>query len=59
VARGYRVLSPKSGFDDAALGAVRAWRFSAPQRPGPAETVYVYAVVGFRAPIVPTRRPPP
>lgn len=59
VPRGYRVLGPQSGFDDAALDAVRAWRFSAARSPGTAEPVYVYAVLGFRPPVVATRRPPP
>lgn len=50
--RGYRVLSAESGFDAAALAALRQWRFSASHAPDQPEPVYVYAVMGFRAPTV-------
>jgi TonB family protein len=57
--RGYRVLTPVSGFDDAALDAVRAWRFQAPRVVETPEPLFAYAVLGFRAPLAPaapTRR---
>ena len=50
--RGYRVLSAESGFDAAALAALRQWRFSASHAPDQPDPVYVYAVMGFRAPTV-------
>lgn len=44
-----RVVSPASPFDAAALDAVRRWRFALPRSsPRPV----VYAIVGFRAPVV-------
>jgi TonB family protein len=49
--REYRVLSSASGFDGAALDAVRTWRFTAPRSPDTPERVFVYAVLGFRAPL--------
>jgi hypothetical protein len=49
-ARGYRVVGTPTGFDSAALDAVRAWRF-APPRAADAERLFVYAVVGFRVPV--------
>jgi TonB family protein len=49
--RGYRVVSPGSGFDGAALQAVRTWRFAPPRAPAAADRVFVYAVFGFRAPV--------
>jgi outer membrane biosynthesis protein TonB len=55
--RGYRVVSPPSGFDNAALDAVRSWRFIAPDAPDAPERFFVYAVLGFREPVGPTRRP--
>jgi TonB family protein len=54
----HRVVSPPSGFDRAALDAVRAWQFDPPQRPEGPEPVFVYALVGFRAPVVVPTRPP-
>jgi hypothetical protein len=51
--RGYRVLSRGSGFDDAALDAVRAWRLRAPRAVETPEPLFVYAVLGFRAPLAP------
>ena len=51
--RGYRILGPASGFDSAALDAVRAWRFDAPAAPDGTDRIFVYAVLGFRTPIVP------
>jgi TonB family protein len=51
--RGYRTVGPVTGFDAAALDAVRAWRFDAPQAPDTPDPLYVYAVVGFRAPLAP------
>ena len=56
--RGYRVVSPASGFDGAALDAVRAWRFSTPRTVHAPEQVFVYAVLGFRAPLAPATPPP-
>jgi outer membrane biosynthesis protein TonB len=56
--RGYRVVSPASGFDGAALDAVRAWRFSTPRAVNALEPVFVYAVLGFRAPLAPATPPP-
>jgi hypothetical protein len=55
--RGYRVVSPASGFDGAALDAVRAWRFSTPRAVNAPEQVFVYAVLGFRAPLAPATPP--
>jgi hypothetical protein len=51
--RNYRIVGPPSGFDDAALDAVRAWRFGAPRTPDVGDPLFVYAVVGFRAPLAP------
>ncbi len=48
----YRILSPTSAFDEAALDAVRAWRFSAPRAADAADPLFVYAVLGFRGPVV-------
>lgn len=48
----YRVLGSKSGFDAAALEAVRSWRFGAPSLPRVPDVVYVYAIVSFREPVV-------
>ena len=47
----YRILGPASGFDDAALDAVRGWRFTAPRDPDLPERLFVYAVAGFRTPV--------
>jgi hypothetical protein len=55
--REYRILTPQSGFDSAALAAVREWRFTPPTNGPPA--LYVYAVLGFRSPMGPTARPRP
>ena len=52
VAREYRVMSPPSTFDSAALEAVRGWRFDYPREPT-GTPLFVYAVVGFREPITP------
>jgi TonB family protein len=49
----WRVVGPASGFDAASLDAVRAWRFDAPQAPDAPDPLYVYAVIGFRAPLAP------
>jgi hypothetical protein len=56
--RGYRIVSPPSGFDSAALAAARAWRFRAPDGPDTPERLFVYGVLGFREPVGPSRRPP-
>jgi TonB family protein len=53
--RNYRIVGPASGFDTAALDAARAWRF-APVTPDVADPLFVYAVVGFRAPLAPVTR---
>jgi hypothetical protein len=50
--RGYRLLSAESGFDAPALAALRQWRFAASHAPDQPDPVYVYAVMGFRAPTV-------
>ena len=55
--RGYRRLSPVSAFDSAALGAVRAWRFSVPRAIDAPEPLFVYAVLGFRTPLAPAPSP--
>jgi outer membrane biosynthesis protein TonB len=52
VPRGYKVLSPESGFDGAALDAVRLWRFAAPREPVQVDAFFVYAVLGFRPSVV-------
>jgi hypothetical protein len=49
----YRIVRPASGFDAAALDAVRAWRFGAPQTLDVPDPLFVYAMVGFRAPLAP------
>lgn len=55
--RNYRIVGPASGFDTAALDAVRSWRFGAPQAPEVPDRLFAYAVVGFRTPLAPgTRR---
>lgn len=54
----YRVVGPVSGFDEAALDAVRSWRFGPPQDSDVPETTFAYAVLGFRAPLtLPAVRP--
>jgi outer membrane biosynthesis protein TonB len=50
--RGYRIASPPSGFDAAALDAARAWRFAAPRATDVPDRLYVYGVLGFRHPVV-------
>jgi outer membrane biosynthesis protein TonB len=52
-----RVLTPPSGFDRAALDAVNGWRFDPPARPATAVPLFVYAILGFRAPVAPAARP--
>jgi TonB family protein len=55
---GYRIVGPASGFDAAALDAVRLWRFGAPQAADAKDRLFVYALLGFRAPLAPrTPRP--
>lgn len=51
--RAYRIVGPPSGFDSAALDAVRAWRFGTPAAADAPDPLFVYAVVGFRAPLAP------
>jgi outer membrane biosynthesis protein TonB len=51
--RGYQVITPASGFDGAALDAVKTWHFRSPSAPDTPDRVFVYAVLGFRAPVVP------
>jgi TonB family protein len=51
VVGGAKVISRPSAFDSAALNTVKSWRFGIPAKPGGAESIYVYAVVGFREPI--------
>ncbi|MGE3889184.1 MAG: TonB family protein [Vicinamibacterales bacterium] len=50
--REYRILGSKSGFDAAALEAVRSWRFGAPSLSRVPDPIYVYAIVSFREPVV-------
>ena len=53
----YRIVGPASGFDAAALDAVRSWRFVPPRDSSVPETTFAYAVLGFRAPLtLPTER---
>lgn len=52
--RGTRVVGASSGFDEAALDAVRRWRFTRARAPGVPSTMFVYGVLGFRAPLGPT-----
>ena len=47
----YRILSPASGFDDAALDVVRVWRFTAPPGGDVPERLFAYAIAGFRTPV--------
>jgi len=47
----YRIVGPASGFDDAALDAVRSWRFGPPQDSDVPDTIFAYALLGFRAPL--------
>lgn len=51
-ARELKVLGSPSGFDAAALAAVKSWRFGPPSTPGAADPQYVYAIVAFREPVV-------
>jgi TonB family protein len=50
--REYRALGSKSGFDSAALEAVKAWRFGPPSMPRMPDPVFTYAIVDFREPVV-------
>ena len=54
--REYHIITAASGFDSAALTAVKGWRFTPPAN-GPPK-LYVYAVLGFRSPTGSTVRPP-
>ena len=56
--RGTKVVGASSGFDEAALDAVKRWRFTPARAPGVPGTVFVYAVLGFRAPLGPASAPP-
>jgi TonB family protein len=49
--RSYRIVGPTSGFDSAALDAVRSWRFAPPQDSDVPDTLFAYALLGFRAPL--------
>jgi len=54
IARNWRVVgSGPSGFDSAALDAVRNWQFAAPRAADLPDILYVYAVLGFRTPLAP------
>jgi TonB family protein len=50
-----RIVGPESGFDDAAVGAAASWHFEPARRDGTAVPAFVYAVFGFREPVVITR----
>lgn len=54
--RALRVLTPRSGFDEAAREAARQWRFAPPTAPDAPDTLTAYAVFGFRTPVVPDQR---
>jgi TonB family protein len=45
-----RVMTPTSGFDDAALSSLRGWQFRPAKRDGRAAPASVYLVVFFRQP---------
>jgi TonB family protein len=47
----YRIVGPASGFDSAALQAVRTWRFAPPRDSDLPDTLFAYALLGFRAPL--------
>jgi TonB family protein len=49
--RDYRIVGAASGFDNAALAAVRTWRFAPPQDSKVPEPIFAYAVLGFREPL--------
>lgn len=49
--RNYRIVGPASGFDAAALDAVRSWRFGPPLDSDVPNTIFAYALLGFRAPL--------
>lgn len=49
--RHYRIVGPASGFDSAALDAVRSWRLAPPRDPNVPDTMFAYALLGFRAPL--------
>ena len=51
--RGYRVISPASGFDGAALDAAKSWRVSPPSAADTPDRLFVYVMFGFRGPVVP------
>jgi TonB family protein len=51
--RDFRLVSPVSGFDVAALDAVRKWRFRPARASEVPDRVFVYAVLGFRTPLAP------
>jgi TonB family protein len=46
------IVGPQSGFDSAALTAAASWRFKAAMRDGTPVPASVYAVFGFREPVV-------
>jgi protein TonB len=46
-----RIVQSASAFDQAALAAVRQWRFQPAQRAGTAVAAYVYIIFGFRQPV--------
>jgi hypothetical protein len=53
-----RISLAISGFDSAALDAVRAWHFSPPSSGDVPDTLFLYAVLGFRAPLGPATASP-
>ncbi len=55
--RDFRVVSSLSGFDGAALDAVRQWRFRPARATEIPDRVFVYAVLGFRSPLAPPPQP--
>jgi outer membrane biosynthesis protein TonB len=53
----YRVLTATPGFEEAALDAVRNWRFGAPREAAAPDRIFSYALLAFRAPVAPGRPP--
>ena len=54
----FRIVGPASGFDAAALDAVRSWRFGPPQDSDVPDTIFAYAMLGFRGLLTPPAERP-